>query len=95
MRKSVFVVAALVAAVSTAAAAKDVKQEKHAGPVQMTDAEMDKVTAGGSIEVGPYADVYKPINGPVTLFMNYTGPNPGGTIGNPVGYHCLAGPCSP
>jgi len=50
MRKSVFVVAALVAAVSTAAAAKDVKQEKHAGPVQMTDAEMDKVTAGFSTD---------------------------------------------
>jgi len=46
MRKSVFVVAALIAAVSTAAVAKDVKQEKRAGPVQMTDSEMDKVTAG-------------------------------------------------
>jgi hypothetical protein len=51
MRKSVFVVAALVAAVSTAAVAKDVKQEKRAtGPVQMTDAEMDKVTAGFSTD---------------------------------------------
>ncbi len=48
MRKSVFVVAALVAAVSTAAIAKDVKQEKRPGPVQMTDREMDKVTAGFS-----------------------------------------------
>ena len=46
MRKSVFVVAALIAAVSTAAVAKEVKQEKRAGPVQMTDSEMDKVTAG-------------------------------------------------
>jgi opacity protein-like surface antigen len=50
MRKSVFVVAALVAAVSTAAVAKDVKQEKRAGPVQMTDSEMDKVTAGFSTD---------------------------------------------
>ncbi len=50
MRKSVFVVVALVAAVSTAAVAKDVKQEKRAGPVQMTDAEMDKVTAGSKTE---------------------------------------------
>ncbi len=50
MRKSVFVVAALVAAVSTAAIAKDVKQEKRPGPVQMTDAEMDKVTAGFSTD---------------------------------------------
>ena len=51
MRKSVFVVAALVAAVSTAAVAKDVKQEKRAtGPVQMTDSEMDKVTAGGKFD---------------------------------------------
>ncbi len=50
MRKSVFVVAALVAAVSTAAVAKDVRQEKRAGPAQMTDAEMDKVTAGFSAD---------------------------------------------
>jgi hypothetical protein len=51
MRKSVFVVATLIAAVSTAAVAKDVKQEKRAtGPVQMTDSEMDKVTAGGKFD---------------------------------------------
>jgi hypothetical protein len=38
---------ALVAAVSTAAVAKDVKQENRAaGPVQMTDGDMDKITAG-------------------------------------------------
>jgi hypothetical protein len=57
----------------------------------------DKVTAGGYIELGPNANVaYKPINGPVELFMNHTGPNPGGTILVPViGYRCLAGPCSP
>jgi hypothetical protein len=52
MRKSVFVVAALVAAVSTTAVAKEVKQEKRAVPVQMTDSEMDKVTAGDKTEPG-------------------------------------------
>jgi hypothetical protein len=101
MKKIVYVLAILAAASTAAVAAavaKDLKQEKKAPAVsatQMSDAEMDKVTAGGSIEIGPNANVYTPINGPVTLFMNYTGPNPGGTIGNPVGYHCLAGPCSP
>ena len=50
MRKSGFVVAALIAAVSTAAVAKEIKQEKRAGPVQMTDSEMDKVTAGGKFD---------------------------------------------
>jgi hypothetical protein len=98
--KKITCVLAILAAASTAVVAKDLKQEKKAtaptvAATQMTDAEMDKVTAGGSIEIGPNANVYKPINGPVTLFMNHTGPNPGGTIGNPVGYHCLAGPCSP
>jgi hypothetical protein len=98
--KRITCVLAILAAASTASVAKDLKQDKKAtapevAATQMTDAEMDKVTAGGSIEIGPYADVYKPINGPVTLFMNYTGPNPGGTIQNPVGTHCLAGPCSP
>ncbi len=98
--KKLTCVLGILAAASTAAVAKDLKQDKKAAAptvaaTQMTDAEMDKVTAGGSIEIGPNANVYKPINGPVTLFMNYTGPNPGGTIGNPVGYHCLAGPCSP
>ena len=101
MRKSAYLLAILVAAVSTAAVAKDLKQEKKVtapavAATEMTDAEMDKVTAGGSIEIGPNANVeYKPINGPVSLFMNNTGPNPGGTILTPVGYHCLAGPCSP
>jgi hypothetical protein len=50
MGKSVFVVAALVAAVSTTAVAKDVKQPKYSGPVQMTDSEMDKITAGYSTD---------------------------------------------
>jgi hypothetical protein len=102
MMQKLTCVLAILAAASTAAVAKDLKQEKKAtapavAATEMTDAEMDKVSAGGSIEVGPNADVYKPINGPVNLFMNYTGPypGPGGTIANPAGTHCLAGPCSP
>ena len=101
MMQKLTCVLAILAAASTAAVAKDLKQEKKAtaptvAATEMTDAEMDKVTAGGGIEVGPPADVvYKPINGPVNLFMNHTGPNPGGTIQNPAGTHCLAGPCSP
>jgi hypothetical protein len=51
MRKSAYLLAILVAAVSTAAVAKDPKQDKRAtapavSATQMTDAEMDKVTAG-------------------------------------------------
>jgi hypothetical protein len=51
MRKSVWVLAILTAAVSTAAVAKDLKQDKKAAvptvtAAQMTDSEMDKVTAG-------------------------------------------------
>jgi ABC-type Fe3+ transport system substrate-binding protein len=101
MRKSAYLLAILLAAASTAAVAKDLKQEKKAtastvAATEMTDAEMDKVTAGGSIEIGPNANVpYHTNNGPVNLYINNTGPNPGGTIGTPVGYHCLAGPCSP
>ena len=102
MRKSAYLLAILVVAVSTAAVAKDLKQEKKATaptvvPTEMSDAEMDKVTAGGSIELGPSADVpYRTINGSVNLYMNNTGPNPGGTIQTGNGYyHCLAGPCSP
>jgi hypothetical protein len=77
-------------------------QEKKAtaptvAATEMTDAEMDKLTAGGSIELGPNADVpYRTINEPVNVYMNNTGPNPGGTIQTGNGYyHCLAGPCSP
>ena len=50
MRKSVYVLAILAVAVSTATA-KDLKQDKKAtatnvAATKMTDAEMDKVTAG-------------------------------------------------
>jgi opacity protein-like surface antigen len=48
MRKSAFLVAALLAALSTGAVAKDVKQPKHPSPVQMSDSDMDKVTAGNN-----------------------------------------------
>jgi hypothetical protein len=55
MRKSFLALAALAASLSlsTSAMAGDVKQEPTASdPVQMTDTEMDKVTAGfGFVEV--------------------------------------------
>jgi opacity protein-like surface antigen len=49
MKKSVCVLAVLAATVSTSAVAKDLKQEKKAPAIsatQMTDSEMDRVTAG-------------------------------------------------
>jgi hypothetical protein len=49
MTKSVFVLVVLAAAVSTSAVAKELKQNKQAPTVsatQMTNSEMDKVTAG-------------------------------------------------
>jgi len=46
--KAMCVLAVLAAAVSTSAVAKDVKQNKQAPTAtQMTNSEMDKVTAGG------------------------------------------------
>jgi hypothetical protein len=102
--KKLTCVLAILAAASTAAMAKDLKQDKKAtapavAATEMTDAEMDKVTAGGWIELGPNANVtYNPINGPVEMIMYNTGPNPGGTITidrDRVGTHCLTGPCSP
>ena len=47
MKKSVCVLAVLAAAVSTSAVAKDRKQNKQAvSATQMSDSEMDRVTAG-------------------------------------------------
>ena len=46
MTKSVFAIAALAAALSTAAFAADVKSTQ---PTPMTDAQMDAVTAGGAV----------------------------------------------
>jgi opacity protein-like surface antigen len=49
MKKSVCVLAVLAAAVSTSAVAKDLKQNKQAvSATQMTNSEMDKVTAGNN-----------------------------------------------
>jgi hypothetical protein len=69
MYKSVCVLAILAAAVSTAAVAKDLKQDKKAtvptvAAAQMTDAEMDKVTAGAAVQVSIFnpgqASLYHP-----------------------------------
>ena len=49
MKKSVCVLAVLAVAVSTSAVAKDLKQDRKAPAVsatQMTDSEMDRVSAG-------------------------------------------------
>jgi hypothetical protein len=75
MKKIVYVLAILAAA-STASVAKDLKQDKKAttpavSATQMTDAEMDKVTAG----VG-YVNFYNPGEVYVTIFTNGQGPNP-------------------
>src|SRR5216684_1987133 len=56
MRKSVFAVAAAAALVASVAVAQEIKQEQkplelapsQSGPARMTDAEMDKVTAGSA-----------------------------------------------
>jgi hypothetical protein len=55
MTKSVCVLAVLAAAVSTSSVAKDLKQSKQAPAVsatQMTNSEMDKVTAGAQGGLG-------------------------------------------
>ena len=73
MKKLTYVLAILAAA-STAAVAKDLKQDKKAttpavSATQMTDAEMDKVTAG----VG-YVNFYNPGEVYVTIFTNGKAP---------------------
>ena len=67
---------AILAAASTASVAGEIKQDKKApkpavSGTQMTDAEMDKVTAG----VG-YVNFYNPGEVYVTIFTNGQGPNP-------------------
>jgi hypothetical protein len=74
--KTITCVLAILAAVSTAAVAKDLKQDKKtAAPTvaatQMTDAEMDKVTAGVA-----YVTIYNPAQVYVTIVNNGQGPNP-------------------
>jgi hypothetical protein len=74
MRKSVCVLAILAASISTAAVAKDLKQDKKTtaptvSATQMNDAEMDKVTAGAwegnSVSVGA-AGLIQEVGGPYT-----------------------------
>jgi len=48
MRKSVFALAALAVALSSAAIAKEVKRQKPVTPAQMSDTDLDKITAGFS-----------------------------------------------
>jgi opacity protein-like surface antigen len=73
--KSVCVLAVLAAAVSTSAVAKDLKQSKQAPAVsatQMTNSEMDKVTAGAGIG---HAYAFGQNPGPGWLWNNGLGKN--------------------
>jgi hypothetical protein len=80
MTKSVYVIAIFAAAISTSAVAKDLKQEKKATApavtaTQMSDSEMDKVTAGGA-EVstpGPDVTVILPPQGAAAIGATATG----------------------
>jgi hypothetical protein len=80
-------VLAVLAAVSTAAMAKDLKQDKAppAAAVKakvMTDAEMDKVTAGGSLSFGVLNNgLGKNLNSNPNGYFNF-GHNEGGFQGN-------------
>ncbi len=87
MRKSAYLLAIVAAAVSTAAVAKDLKQDKRAtapavSATQMTDAEMDKVTAGDAPnQGGPYsvsvgaAGLTQEVGGPFNARFGYNGYN--------------------
>jgi hypothetical protein len=80
MKKIVYVLA-IFAAASTAAVAKDLKQNKAAPVVsatQMTDAEMDKVTAGAAADAFVSRidqQVYVLVRNPGQALVEY----PGGT----------------
>jgi hypothetical protein len=66
MIKSVCVLAVLAAAVSTSAVAKDLKQDRKAPAVsatQMTDSEMDRVSAGFTFTNGKGDQVVNPGQG--------------------------------
>ena len=82
--KKITCVLAILAAASTAAVAKDLKQDKKAASTisatQMSDAEMDKVTAG---------DVSFD-NGSVSFVM-VSGQNPNGVLVNPAGFTVFPG----
>ena len=75
-------VLAILAAASTAAVAKDLKQDKKpTGPsiaaIQMTDAEMDKVTAGEAPLVTNVLDFkLSNANAPVTIYIGAPNPVP-------------------
>ncbi len=91
MQKFVCVLAILVAA-STAAVANDLKQENKAtAPAatasQMSDADMDKVTAGSTVSINGEV-VTDRANGIEGLSMN-TGPNPAGVLENRKGLFTL------
>jgi predicted nucleotidyltransferase len=91
MQKFVCVLAILAAA-STAAVANDFKQENNAtvpaaAATQMTDSEMDKVTAGGTVTINGEV-VTDRANGIEGLSMN-TGPNPAGVLENRKGLFTL------
>jgi hypothetical protein len=85
MRKSAYLLAIVASAVSTAAVAKDLKQDKRAtapavSATQMTDAEMDKVTAGDAPnQGGPYsvsvgaAGLTQEVGGPFNARFGYNG----------------------
>jgi hypothetical protein len=90
MRKSVYVLAILAAALSTAAvAAEDLKQDKKAtapavSATQMSDSEMDKVTAGAGAGAGVDGALLhggNPNLCPACDTHNYAQPTPGSPPG--------------
>jgi len=77
MKKIVYVLAILAAA-STASVAKDLKQDKKAtdqtvSATQMTDAEMDKVTAGTADAAAVNVTIYNPGQVYVDILNNSRG----------------------
>ena len=90
--KKITCVLAILAAASTAALAKDLKRDsKTTAPVvtatQMTESEMDKVTAGGTVTINGEVRTVS-ANGIEGLSMN-TGPNPAGVLENRKGLFTL------
>ncbi len=92
MKKSVFVAVVIAAACSSVAMAKDLKQDQKAtvptvAATQMTEAEMDKVTAGGFVVING-VQVTDRANGIEGMSM-ITGPNPAGVLENRKGLFTL------
>jgi hypothetical protein len=76
--KKLTCVLAILAAASTAAMAKDLKQDKKAtaptvSATQMTDAEMDKVTAGTADAAAANVTIYNPGQVYVDILNNSRG----------------------